>query len=127
MTRPDFIRGWKLLVLQPWGWRYNQLTPAGRPTDDALAQLEFYFAALSWADGEAWLKVAKLYAAGKDWPCLNDLSASLRVVHLQFVRALPDRSVEECCECPAEVAEILEKVKSGHAFSFPNADRKVSP
>lgn len=123
MTKPEFIRGWKLLVLQPWGWRYNQLTKDGRPTDDALAQLDLYFAELSWAHAEAWAKVAKMYASGKEWPCLNDINASLRVVHPQFVRALPDRSVTEGCECPPEVAAILARLTNGETFSW-EADKK---
>lgn len=117
MTRQEFIRGWKLLVLQPWGWRYNQLTKDGRPTDDALAQLDLYFAELRWAHADAWAKVAKMYACGKDWPCLNDLTASLRAVQLQFVRGLPDRVVTETCECPPEVAAILARVTNGATFS----------
>jgi hypothetical protein len=94
MTKAEFLSGWKLLVLQPWGWRYNQCDKAGRPTADSLAQLDLYFSSLEWAHSDAWQKAVRLYVQGKDWPALGELLATLKQINPQFVRGLPDRSVD---------------------------------
>lgn len=119
MTRQEFMVGWSLLVLQPWGWRYNQAGPNGKPTADALGQLEFYFSELSWAHAEAWGKVARRYAKGDKWPSVQEVLTSLRHVNPQFVRAIGVERVPESCTCPPEVQAVLDKLMHGDAHSFP--------
>lgn len=113
MTKKEFLQGWKVLVLQPWGWRYNQVGKDGKPTADAMAQLDFYFSKLSWAQPEAWAKVAEVYAEGKEWPSVQELRASLQNLNGQFVKALPHRS--EGVEMPQEVRARLAKI--GHPMT----------
>lgn len=110
MTKSEFLQGWKLLVLQPWGWRYNQMAQDKKPTADALAQLEFYFAHVQWAHSAAWMKVATLYASGSEWPSIQELEGSLRAVHGQFVKMIKDKTKKHYCECPAEVSAILDRL-----------------
>lgn len=119
MTRQEFMVGWSLLVLQPWGWRYNQAGPNGKPTADALGQLEFYFSELSWAHAEAWGKVARSYAKGDKWPSVQEVLTSLRHINPQFVKAIGCERVDKSCECPAEVKAKIAKIRDGQAFSFP--------
>ena len=97
MTNFEFVKGWKLLILQPWGWLYRGLTEQGQPTEEARTQMEFYYDKLKWAHPEAWWKVAELYAQGKEekedkkgnklnqWPSVWELQTALghRVTHLQ--------------------------------------------
>ena len=119
MTRQEFMVGWSLLVLQPWGWRYNQAGPNGKPTADALGQLEFYFSELSWAHAEAWGKVARSYAKGDKWPSVQEVVTSLRHINPQFVKAIGCERVDTSCECPPEVQAVLDKLMHGDANSFP--------
>lgn len=107
MTKDEFLIGWKLLVLQPWGWRYNQVGANGKPTADALTQLDFYFTKLSWAHPAAWRKIAARSAEGKEWPSVQDLRHALQHVNADFVVALPDDSRAQVCECPPELAKRL--------------------
>jgi hypothetical protein len=123
MTKAEFLSGWALLVLQPWGWRFNQTGKDGKPTGDALAQLEFYFEALRWAHPEAWRKVAAQFAEGSAWPSVADLRHALKQTNQRFVKPIADRSTTEFCECPPEVAAILDRIRQGKNFSFP-ADRQ---
>lgn len=115
MTQSEFAKGWKLLILQPWGWRYRGLDQAGRPTEEARAQMEFYFAKLQWAHPQAWLKVADLYAQGNEWPSVRDLAQALRNVNSQFVTALPKprASSDDLPKgMPAEVRSIVDRIGS---------------
>lgn len=124
MTREEFLRGWTLLVIQPWGRAYNQLDEQGRPTAAALAQMEFYFTKLAWGHAQAWREVAERYAMGKVWPSLDELRVSLQHGHSRYVSALPDRRKDAACECPAEVRAQLDRLLGREAFSF-GADVQV--
>lgn len=108
MTKAEFLQGWKLLVLQDWAGRFNRIGTDGKPTPDALAQLEFYFETLSWAHPKAWLKVARAFAAGNAWPCLNDLNAALRNANGEFVQAVADH--RPGVPMPPEVREMIERL-----------------
>lgn len=108
MTKQEFMQGWKLLVLQPFGLRFNQLGKDGKPTADALAQLDFYYESLKWADAQAWLKVAVLFARGEKWPSVNELRDGLRNVNGGFVKALSNHP--EYCQMPDEVRAMIEKI-----------------
>ena len=120
MTRDEFTAGWRLLIIQPWGWRYNQTEADGRPTFAARAQLEFYYDRLRWADARAWLEVARTYAQGDEWPSLNALSGSLRQVQTHYVKAVADRRVGE--EMPDGVRDILSSI-SGTMTMEPHGRR----
>lgn len=90
MTQAEFAKGWKVLVLQPWGWRYNQLDKTtGLPTEEAKTQLELYYAKLQWAKADAWWSVAQQYAGGTAWPGLQELKHSLQAVQAYHVQSLP--------------------------------------
>ena len=108
MTQGEFAKGWRLLILQPWGWRYRGLTPDGKPTPEAQLQLTLYFSKLKWADPRAWWKVAELYAQGNEWPCINDLRFSLQSVNTQFVKAIPCKQTGE--PMPAEVRDMIANI-----------------
>lgn len=113
MTQAEFAQGWKLLILQPWGWRYGRLDAQGRPTEESRAQLEFYFAKLQWAHPAAWMKVADLYAQGNEWPSVRDMAQALRNVNSQFVQALPKprASSDDLPKgMPAEVRSIVDRI-----------------
>lgn len=108
MSREEFTRGWRLLIIQPWGWRYNQTEADGRPTYAAREQLEFYYDRLKWAAGEVWLQVAKSYAHGDEWPSLNALILSAKQVQAQYRPALTDQRPGD--PMPDEVRAILERI-----------------
>lgn len=89
MNQAEFIKGWTLLILQPWGWRYRSMTADGRPSEESKQQLEFYFNKLQWAEAKAWWQVAELYAQGTEWPSVSALKTALQQVNARFVKALP--------------------------------------
>jgi hypothetical protein len=114
MTQAEFARGWKLLILQPWGWRYRAVMEDPRtrqivPSEESRMQLEFYFSKLSWAQVEAWMKVADLFAQGKEWPSVAELQQALRQVNRDYVQALPKPSATSE-PMPDEVREILSRI-----------------
>jgi hypothetical protein len=108
MKRDEFLKGWSLLVMQPWGYRYNKVDTNGRPVGDGLMQLNLYFESLKWADAQAWLKVTVLFARGEKWPSVNELRDGLRNVNGGFVKALSNHP--EYCEMPDEVRAMIEKI-----------------
>lgn len=110
MTKDEFRKGWLLLILQTWAARYNRVHTNGTPTADAVEQFNFYYSKLSWAHPDAWLHVAERYAEGKEWPSLQDLKVSLQHANEEFIKAVPDRSEKQFCECPTEAAEIIERI-----------------
>ena len=88
MTQAEFVQGWKLLIIQPWGWRYNQMDQNGQPTSATKQQMEFYFDKLKWAHPEAWLEVVDLFARGDKWPSVDELTQTLRQVNSKYARDL---------------------------------------
>lgn len=108
MSQGDFGKGWKLLIIQPWGWRYNQTDRLGKPTTEAQAQLEFYYDKLKWADPRAWWKTAETYAQGKEWPSVNELRTTLLSINAQFVKVLQDTRPSE--PMPEGVRNILDRL-----------------
>lgn len=113
MTQAEFSKGWKLLILQPWGWRYRSMTEQGGMTEETKAQLEFYHDKLKWAHGEAWLKVASDYAQGNEWPSLSDLLRSLSVINRHYVKAITETSTQERIPMPEEVRLKLARLGVG--------------
>lgn len=109
MTQAEFSRGWKLLILQPWGARYRTVTTDGRPTEESKTQLEFYYDKLKFGSAEAWWKVAQLYAQGEKWPSLNELRDSLLHLNRQCMPAIPGPKVQGE-GMPDKVREMIFKV-----------------
>lgn len=71
MTKEEFLRGWTLLVLQPWGKRY-----AGHDTSAKL-QFELYYDRLGRYQVEAWEVACKLFASGEKWPSVHEIRDTL--------------------------------------------------
>lgn len=114
MPKGEFAKGWKLLVLQPWGWRYRGLVedPKTRemvPSEESRSQMEFYYAKLNWAQGAAWMQVAELYAQGESWPSVKELQQALQHVNVKYQKALPE-PVAELVPMPEEVREKLSRL-----------------
>ena len=114
MTQAEFSKGWKLLILQPWGWRYRSLTEQGAMTEETKTQMEFYYAKLKWAQGPAWWHVAADHAQGEEWPSLNALNKALQVINQRFVPAIQHVKAGgglSMDEALAEKPELLETLK----------------
>lgn len=114
MSKAEFSQGWKLLILQPWGWRYRGLvedptTGQMVPSEEAKAQMGFYYDKLKWAQGAAWMQVAEVYAQGKDWPSVQELKTALQHVNAKYVKALP-RPTLELVPMPDEVRDRLSRL-----------------
>jgi len=113
MTHAQFAQGWKLLILQPWGWRYRSLTDQGQPTEESRAQLEFYFQKLQWGHEKAWMKVADLYAQGHEWPSVTELKRALQSMQGQFVKGLTDGRADRYEPIPEELRERFTRIGKG--------------
>ena len=90
-----FGKGWKLLLLQPWGWRYrgmveDPVTKQMTVSEEAKTQMEFYYSKLKWATGAAWMEVAQRFAEGEKWPSVQELRLALQHVNGKYVKALPE-------------------------------------
>lgn len=109
MTRQEFKAGWRLLILQPWGWRYNQARD-GQPTPEAVAQFDLYYDALKAWHPDAWHAVARMYAEGEKWPSVGELRTSLALEQARHVPALPDRSRQQGVPMPDDVREKLARL-----------------
>jgi len=109
-----FAKGWKLLILQPWGWRYRGLVEDPQtgqmvPSEEAKTQMQFYYDKLKWAQGAAWMQVAEVYAQGKDWPSVQELKTALQHVNAKHVKALPQPTLE-LVPMPDDVREKLSRL-----------------
>lgn len=91
MTQSEFAKGWKLLILQPWGWRYRSLNSEGKPSEESRVQLELYYSKLKWATPEAWQEVVRVYVEGEEWPSIQALKTALQQINHRYVKALPGR------------------------------------
>lgn len=89
MSQRDFAKGWKLLIVQPWGKVYRELDQRGNLSAEAETQMAFYYDKLKWAQAGAWFEVAQLFAQGSFWPSVNELKASLQAVNCKYLQALP--------------------------------------
>lgn len=68
MTSKEFLKGWILLIAQPWGRRYEG------DTDIALTQREFYFDKFKDVPGAQWVDACRSLAEKrKDWPSQDDV------------------------------------------------------
>ena len=110
MTHAEFAKGWTLLILQPWGWRYRGMTDNGKPTEESKMQLEFYYDKLKWAHPEAWWKVASMIAEGTEWPSISALRQSLTYINRQYVTAITDSRADDLIPMPDEFREQLTRL-----------------
>lgn len=92
MTQQEFAKGWKLLILQPWGKLYRGVTEEGQPTEEAKTQMAFYYDKLKYGHPDAWMKTAELYAEGHAWPHLAEVRNTLSTFHRRCVTAITDQS-----------------------------------
>ena len=88
MTKTEFMHGWALLTLQPWGREYN----GKYDPDAAKLQFEVYYNALSFGSAEAWKDTALLYAAGSSWPSLTEIRRTLSESHRKQTKTLPEQT-----------------------------------
>ena len=88
LTPEEFSMGWALLVVQPWGKPYRNLTEHGEPNKVALTQFDFYFRQLRFAALPAWLKMAGEYAKGTKWPALDEIKHALKMANAPFMPKL---------------------------------------
>lgn len=77
MTEAEFTIGWKLLLLQPWAYRYRGVNEFREPSPDAKGQWQFYYEHLKNAAPAEWVRIATEYAKGKEWPAVDTLKRSL--------------------------------------------------
>lgn len=112
MTQYEFAQGWKLLILQPWGWRYRTLTAKGDPSPESEAQLRFYYNKLKWAEAAYWMRAAELFAEGDEWPSVHDLTMSLKLMQAQNQKKLEGPEMQPS-EMPEEVRAMLQKIIKG--------------
>lgn len=108
MTQAEFAKGWKLLILQPWGWRYRSLTEQGAPSEESRTQMEFYYDKLKFGHPDAWMKVAGSYAEGEKWPSVESLRSSLSHANNRYMPSLPPPS-GGFEPPPKEVQEMIDK------------------
>lgn len=69
MTTQEFLKGWVLLIAQPWGRRYEA------DSEVARAQREFYFETVKAVPGKAWFQACCSLAAKTEWPSIGAVKA----------------------------------------------------
>lgn len=72
MTKAEFIQGYALLTIQPWGKLYRGNGP------EATIQMELYYRQVSQANAVVWHAVCEAHATGERWPNLTDLKNALQ-------------------------------------------------
>lgn len=107
MTQAEFLPGWLLLVNQPWGHRYNKTDRQGQPTAEARLQLEFYFAKLKQGSVAAWRRTAEQYAAGSDWPSVEDLKRTMRAYEPILPKLPAPREATDPRPMPPEIRALV--------------------
>lgn len=77
MTQDEFLKGWSLLLAQPWGARYARME---HETDRLLSktQADLYYREFSGADGQEWLKACSQFAKGTRWPSIDEMRVAVR-------------------------------------------------
>jgi len=71
MTRDEFMGGWVMLTIQPWGRRYSGADPTG------ILQQEFYFRRLERYRADVWDVTADLFASGDHWPSVEEIRQAI--------------------------------------------------
>lgn len=71
MIKAEFLQGYALLTIQPWGKLYRGNGP------EATIQMELYWRHVSQANPIVWKVVCEAHATGDRWPNLTDLKNAL--------------------------------------------------
>lgn len=117
MTREEFIKGWMLLTIQPWGKRY-----AGQDSTAKLQQ-EFYWSRLSAYHGPAWVATCEIYSGGDTWPSVDELRRTIN-------HNVPSRFQVTYQRGMAEKPELLAKIdvyRNHHGCTMLEAAEAVLP
>jgi hypothetical protein len=72
MTKHEFLKGYGLLTIQPWGKLYRGNGP------EATIQMELYYRQVSQANPVVWQAVCESHATGERWPSLSELKTALQ-------------------------------------------------
>lgn len=72
MTKQEFLQGYALLTIQPWGKLYRGNGP------EATIQMELYYRHVNQARAMVWQAVCEAHATGERWPNLSDLKTALQ-------------------------------------------------
>lgn len=72
MTKAEFIAGYSLLTVQPWGKLYRGNSP------EATIQAELYYRHVNQANPHVWQAICEANATGERWPSLADLKNALQ-------------------------------------------------
>lgn len=72
MTKQEFLKGYALLTIQPWGKLYRGNGP------EATIQMELYWSKVNTANPVVWQAVCEAHATGERWPSLSDLKTALQ-------------------------------------------------
>lgn len=72
MIKAEFLQGYALLTIQPWGKLYRGNGP------EATIQMELYWRHVSQANPIVWKVVCEAHATGDRWPNLSDLKTALQ-------------------------------------------------
>lgn len=72
MTKAQFLSGYSLLTVQPWGKVYRGNTP------EATIQAELYYRHVNQANPHVWQAICEANATGEKWPSLADLKTALQ-------------------------------------------------
>lgn len=122
MPKEQFIRGWDLLITQPWGRRYGTVQDSAA-AKAAATQLAFYYRKLGTFPAEIWLLACELFAQGDHWPSIDELRTTLN-------HNLPKRmQVEYVCgrtEMPEALSLCMAHAET-HRTSFTEAMQAVLP
>ena len=111
LTPEEFSMGWALLVVQPWGKPYRNLTENGEPNKVALTQFDFYFRQLRFAALPAWLKMSGEYAKGSKWPALDEIKHALKMANVPYVPKL-EAPTDACISREAFGLDLFECIKA---------------
>jgi len=75
IPKEDFLRGWDLLLAQPWGRRYATVQDKATAAT-AATQLAFYYRKLGTCQTVSWLAACDLFAQGDHWPSVEELRSA---------------------------------------------------
>lgn len=122
MPKEQFIRGWNLLVAQPWGKRYGTMQDSAA-AKTAATQLAFYYKKLGAYPAEAWLGICELFAQADHWPSVDEMRQALnhnlpQRLHIEYTGGRTEMpEVVALCQAHAET----------HRTSFIEAVQAVLP
>lgn len=117
MTREEFMPGWLLLTIQPWGRKY-----AGQDATAKL-QFEFYWSRLERFHAAAWNDTCRLFAAGERWPSVDELR---HAIHSSLPAGVQLTYSPELTEKPELFAKI-EIYQEQHGCTTLEAAESVLP